>query len=213
MAPVRIFPLLAAAFASAALTSLAGCKTQAKIEVAPPPPVPSSAPALPPRPPPEIKLDRSRIHISPELEFDPARPSLSHTRSTDAVLAALLETLKTHSEITKLRVEAHTDNVEGRADDAMTATEAQSKTLSQGRAEAVVAWLTSSGVVPGRLVAKGWGSSRPLVPNDSDEHRQNNRRIEFHVLETNGAPPPPEPLPTATATTSAPAAPPPKPSP
>jgi outer membrane protein OmpA-like peptidoglycan-associated protein len=198
---------------SAAPASFVGCKTQAKVEVAPPPPPPPSAPPLPPLPPPEVKLDHSRIHISPELEFDAAKPSLNHTRSTDAVLAALLDVLKTHTEITKLRIEAHTDNVEGRADDAMTATEAQSKALSQGRAEAVVAWLASSGIVPGRLVAKGWGSSRPLVPNDSDEHRQNNRRIELHVLETNGAPPPPEPLPTPIATASASAAPPPKPAP
>jgi hypothetical protein len=90
----------------------------------------------------------------------------------------------------------------------MTATEAQSKTLSQQRAEAVVAWLASNGIPASRLVAKGWGSSRPLVPNDSDEHRRQNRRTELHVLEVSGAPPPPEPLPTATTVSPAPPPPP-----
>ncbi len=211
MARLPIVPILAVvALASPAPWMLAGCKTQAKVVVAPPPPSPPPARPPPPGvPPPRVKLEHDRIHISPELEFDPARPALNHSPTTDAVLAALLDALKTHPEITKLRVEAHTDNVEGHADAALTATEAQSKALSRGRAESVVAWLTSSGIDAGRLVAKGWGSSRPLVPNDSEEHRHDNRRIEFHVLEISGAASPPEPL--ATAPTAEPPPPPPPP--
>ena len=55
-------------------------------------------------------------------------------------------------------------------------------TLSQKRAQAVVSYLTKSGVKPGRIQAIGYGKTRPLVPNSTDENRRLNRRIEWKVL-------------------------------
>ena len=55
-------------------------------------------------------------------------------------------------------------------------------TLSVNRAKAVFDYLTVTGVIdPKRLSYKGFGDTRPKVPNDSDEHRQMNRRTEFKV--------------------------------
>lgn len=54
--------------------------------------------------------------------------------------------------------------------------------LSQGRAEAVRAYLTSKWIEPERVTAKGYGESKPEVDNDSDENRQINRRVEFTIL-------------------------------
>jgi OmpA-OmpF porin, OOP family len=51
--------------------------------------------------------------------------------------------------------------------------------LSEKRAQAVVAWLTSHGVSAARLKAKGWGQSKPLADNGSDEGRGKNRRVEL----------------------------------
>ncbi|AUD05837.1 OmpA family protein [Spirosoma pollinicola] len=54
--------------------------------------------------------------------------------------------------------------------------------LSQKRAQAVVEYLTKAGISPTRIKAIGYGKTRPLVPNTTDENRRLNRRIEWRVL-------------------------------
>lgn len=54
--------------------------------------------------------------------------------------------------------------------------------LSERRAEAVAEALNRMGISKLRLIVKGFGESRPLVPNDSDENRKRNRRTEFVIL-------------------------------
>lgn len=53
--------------------------------------------------------------------------------------------------------------------------------LSDNRVKTVMAYLVSKGVSRSRLNGKGYGGTRPLVPNDTDEHRQMNRRVEFKI--------------------------------
>jgi cytochrome c oxidase subunit 2 len=53
--------------------------------------------------------------------------------------------------------------------------------LSQQRAEAVYQYLVNKGVSPGRLEAVGYGASRPVEPNDTEEGRSTNRRTEFTI--------------------------------
>jgi outer membrane protein OmpA-like peptidoglycan-associated protein len=55
--------------------------------------------------------------------------------------------------------------------------------LSQRRAEAVADWLAKHGVERGRMVTRGFGKSKPVAPNDTDENRALNRRIEFLRLD------------------------------
>ena len=55
--------------------------------------------------------------------------------------------------------------------------------LSQGRAEAVRAYLMGKWIEPARVTAKGYGESKPEVPNDSEENQQINRRVEFTILQ------------------------------
>jgi outer membrane protein OmpA-like peptidoglycan-associated protein len=54
--------------------------------------------------------------------------------------------------------------------------------LSSARAQAVKDHLVANGVREDRLVAKGYGASAPLAPNDSEENKQRNRRTEIRVL-------------------------------
>ena len=54
--------------------------------------------------------------------------------------------------------------------------------LSQGRAEAVVSYLIDNGIDDFRLIAQGYGETRPLETNNTDEGRAVNRRVEFTVL-------------------------------
>jgi chemotaxis protein MotB len=58
--------------------------------------------------------------------------------------------------------------------------------LSSRRAATVVAFLTSQGVNPNVLSAKGFGATHPVAPNDTPQGRAQNRRIEI-VLEGPGA--------------------------
>ena len=70
-------------------------------------------------------------------------------------------------------ISGHTDNV----GDAQANVE-----LSLKRAKSVYEYLQNNGIAANRLVFKGYGQSQPAVPNDSEENRHRNRRIEFKIL-------------------------------
>ena len=55
--------------------------------------------------------------------------------------------------------------------------------LSKRRADAVRDYLASKGVKASRLSAKGYGESRPIASNDTEEGRAENRRVEMIVLD------------------------------
>ena len=85
-------------------------------------------------------------------------------------LAEIGDMLKTHPTL-KLTIEGHTDNV-GSA--------ASNQALSQKRAAAVRQYMVSSyGIDAARLKAVGYGATKPVAPNTSEEGRQNNRRVEL----------------------------------
>ncbi len=55
--------------------------------------------------------------------------------------------------------------------------------LSQGRSQSVVDYLVNQGGIDvSRLTAKGYGESKPIDTNDTEDGRANNRRVEFTVL-------------------------------
>lgn len=54
--------------------------------------------------------------------------------------------------------------------------------ISQQRAQAVLDRLVASGIAPDRLVAVGYGQTKPRATNDTVDGRALNRRIEFNVL-------------------------------
>ena len=70
----------------------------------------------------------------------------------------------------KFEVSGYTDN---------TGSSAHNVTLSQQRADAVKAELTSLGIEESRLTAKGFGDTKPIDSNDTPEGKANNRRVEF----------------------------------
>jgi outer membrane protein OmpA-like peptidoglycan-associated protein len=54
--------------------------------------------------------------------------------------------------------------------------------LSENRAKAVVNWLVQNGIDKTRLTFKGYGESKPIVPNDTPENKAKNRRTEVKIL-------------------------------
>lgn len=70
----------------------------------------------------------------------------------------------------KIEIAGHTDN---------TGSSAINTRLSQERAEAVRSYLASKGVVPDRMIAKGYGPTQPVAPNTTVAGRAQNRRVEL----------------------------------
>ena len=54
--------------------------------------------------------------------------------------------------------------------------------LSQDRADAVREYFISKGIEPDRIASKGFGETKPVATNDTDEGRQKNRRVEFVIV-------------------------------
>ena len=71
-----------------------------------------------------------------------------------------------------LRIEGHCDS---------TGSEAYNLRLSQRRASAVQTYLVQHGVAAERLSTAGLGEAQPIAPNETEEGRYQNRRVEFHV--------------------------------
>jgi len=56
-------------------------------------------------------------------------------------------------------------------------------TLSDERAKAVMKYIVDHGIDAKRLTAKGFGSSKPIADNETEEGREKNRRVEFNIVE------------------------------
>lgn len=119
-----------------------------------------------------VRVTETEVVILQQVQFDTGKATIK--RASDPLLDELASVLKDHLEITKIEVQGHTDN-RGSA--------ARNKTLSQARAESVLKALVSRGVVAERFVAKGYGPDKPIGDNRNDEGRQQNRRVQFMILE------------------------------
>lgn len=73
----------------------------------------------------------------------------------------------------RIKITGHTDNV---------GKDAANQKLSDGRANAVMQDLIERGISADRLQAEGRGETQPIDTNDTEEGRQNNRRVEIEIL-------------------------------
>lgn len=104
------------------------------------------------------------------LFFDTNKYDLKPQSRTE--LNRLIEFLRQYRDV-QIEVSGYTDNVGS--------PEANIQ-LSQRRAQAVVEYLSGHGISTNRLRSKGYGEGHPLAANDTEAHRQLNRRIELHIL-------------------------------
>ncbi|MDP4200771.1 MAG: OmpA family protein [Bacteroidota bacterium] len=93
----------------------------------------------------------------------------SHTE-----LRYLIEMLKQQPKY-RIEIDGHTDSV---------GTVAYNKKLSEARAQSVRTYLVSQGIAANRLVARGFGATRPIASNATEEGRSKNRRTEFRFIKS-----------------------------
>lgn len=95
------------------------------------------------------------------------------TRSSYSELDKVFKLLEANPEL-HIELSAHTDDI---------GTDAYNDQLSTKRGESALEYLVRKGINRSRLTSVGYGKHRPLVPNDSEENRAINRRVEFKVTE------------------------------
>ena len=105
------------------------------------------------------------------IQFD--HNSYALTKSSFEELDKLVKLMQDNPTM-HIELSAHTDDVGG---------DLYNQRLSQKRGESARKYLLRKGIAPERIVAKGYGKTKPLVPNNSDENRAINRRVEFTINE------------------------------
>lgn len=123
---------------------------------------------------PEVKanLKGTELEIYGKVYFDTGK-SVIKPRSFD-LLRQVANILKTNPQILKLAIEGHTDS-QGSAEGNMI--------LSQDRADSVRRFLIQEGIDGKRLVAQGFGQTKPIASNATERGRAQNRRVAFTILE------------------------------
>lgn len=169
-----------------------GCHVEMQAGTKTPEPAPTPAPTTPapvatpaptaaePAPAPAVstvKQEGNKLKMPGAIVFETGKAVLKP--ESEPVLDQLKLFIDEKKHITLIRVEGHTDNV-GNAKDNLK--------LSGDRALAVKNWLINKGIDSKRLIAVGFGDTKPVADNSKEEGRSQNRRTEFIVVETNGKP-------------------------
>ncbi|HET8882944.1 MAG TPA: OmpA family protein, partial [Solimonas sp.] len=104
-----------------------------------------------------------------KFEFD----SDKLTEAAQRILDEVATTLQSYPNV-NVEVEGHTDNI---------GSDSYNLALSERRAIAVTKYLVDHAVADKRMTPVGYGETRPIDSNESEEGRENNRRVELHVGE------------------------------
>jgi outer membrane protein OmpA-like peptidoglycan-associated protein len=126
-----------------------------------------------PEPPivePEVVVKAERIDLKDQVHFASGTAQLR--TASHKVLDRVAELMALHTNILVLRIEGHTD---------ATGSDESNQTLSQARAQTVMAYLIKKGVSGDRLVAKGHGESKLLDQDETEVAHEKNRRVEMYV--------------------------------
>jgi len=106
-------------------------------------------------------------HVALYLNFDTDQATLKP--DAQATIAQIISLLAQNPDL-KLSVQGHTDNA---------GTAPHNQELSEARARTVVATLTAQGIAAARLQAAGFGQTKPLADNATEQGKAKNRRVEL----------------------------------
>lgn len=120
---------------------------------------------------PEVRIEE-KIVITQKIHF--AFNSAAIRPISYPILDDVISILMSNPHLARVQVEGHTDFIGG---------DAYNQRLSQQRANSVVQYLLNKGIGRERLIPMGFGESRPIADNNTDEGRAKNRRTEFTILQ------------------------------
>jgi outer membrane protein OmpA-like peptidoglycan-associated protein len=123
--------------------------------------------------PKSVRVTDGEIVILEQVQFKTGSAVI--LPASDDLLRQVAGVLAEHPEILTIEVQGHTDSRGGKA---------YNRKLSQKRADSVKKWLVSYGQVDGsRLTARGYGMEQPIADNGTSEGRQQNRRVQFKIVD------------------------------
>jgi len=117
-----------------------------------------------------VPIEQDATIILNNLYFDTGKADIREESFVE--LRQLVKVLQENPNV-KVEIAGHTDDI---------GSHESNQTLSQNRAQSVVAFLEEAGIGQGRLISKGYGETQPAYENNSDENRQKNRRVAFKIL-------------------------------
>jgi outer membrane protein OmpA-like peptidoglycan-associated protein len=118
-----------------------------------------------------VSVTQEKIELHQAVFFATAKSTIMP--QSFALLNEVADVLKSRSTM-QVRVEGHTDSRGKRAANML---------LSQGRANAVKAYLVDHGIDASRMVSIGFGPDQPIETNRTAAGREKNRRVEFVILQ------------------------------
>jgi OOP family OmpA-OmpF porin len=127
-----------------------------------------------------IRLEGSSVRILQQVHFATGKADI--LPDSFPILQEIANLLKVTPNIHRMSIEGHTDN-RGSA--------ALNLHLSQARSDSVMAWLSAHGVEAKRLEAHGFGMTKPIEDNNTEEGRLANRRVEFKIKDEGDSAPAP----------------------
>lgn len=139
------------------------------------PPAPPPEPKPEPPPPPKAKrveVTADKIVIREKIQFDLNKATIKP--ESHGLLDEIVDVFKENAHIKKVSIEGHTDNQ---------GADAYNQKLSDQRAKSVLEYIVGKGIDAKRLTAKGFGESKPIATNDTEEGKEQNRRVEFMITE------------------------------
>jgi outer membrane protein OmpA-like peptidoglycan-associated protein len=120
-----------------------------------------------------VQVRADRIEIKEKIQFKANEAVIEEV--SFPLLEEIASVIRENPHIRRLRVEGHASS-EGDA--------AVNQSLSEARAEAVKEHLVTRGKVSESVLeSKGYGASKPIADNETDEGREQNRRVELNILE------------------------------
>jgi OmpA-OmpF porin, OOP family len=117
-----------------------------------------------------VIITKEKLVIKDKVYFDTGKATIQ--ARSNLLLTQIADILKGHPEITRVRIEGHTDS---------TGSAETNRKLSAARANAVRDFLMKAGVTPDRMTSQGFGPDRPAMPNDTRAGKEANRRVEFLI--------------------------------
>lgn len=143
---------------------------------APPPASPEPPEPVEPPAPKRVEVTQDQIVIREKIQFETNKADIKP--ESGSLLEEITQVIKQHPQIKRLSIEGHTDS---------TGADAHNQRLSEQRAASVRDYLLQHGIEPDRLSSRGWGEGRPIGDNTTAVGREENRRVEFVILEQTGS--------------------------